>query len=128
MSHPPFAEAASVQKDDVLAGMAGRWADFYGQYGPLHRVGREYRGKCPLHGGERDSFALNPDTGLWHCFSGCGDIGGDVFDFLSRKEGLDFPEALAVLARWSGTASPPTAATTPCPAHAPDRQDLRLHR
>lgn len=113
MPHPPFAEASSVQKDDVLAGMAGRWADFYRQYGLLHRVGREYRGKCPLHGGERDSFALNPDTGLWHCFSGCGDIGGDVFDFLSRKEGLDFPEALAVLARWSGTVFQPTAAPLP---------------
>jgi hypothetical protein len=110
MPPPPFAESPPVQKDDVLAGMTGRWADFYRQYGPLRRAGREYRGKCPLHGGERDSFALNPENGLWHCFSGCGDIGGDVFDFLSRKEGLDFSEALAVLARWGGTASQPTAA------------------
>jgi len=113
MPSPPFAESASFQKDDVLAGMTGRWTDFYRQYGPLRRAGREYRGKCPLHGGERDSFALNPENGLWHCFSGCGDIGGDVFDFLSRKEGLDFPEALDVLARWSGTASQPTAAAVP---------------
>ena len=98
-----------VQKDDVLAGMAGRWTDFYGQYGPLHPAGREYRGRCPLHGGERDSFSLNPESGVWHCFSGCGDIGGDVFDFLSRKEGLDFTEALDVLTRWSGHVSQPRA-------------------
>jgi putative DNA primase/helicase len=91
-------------KDAVLAALTGRFAEFYGQYAALKSAGGELRGPCPVHNGQRDSFAVNPESGLWHCFSECGDVGGDVFEFLKRKEGLDFPEALAAVAAWAGVA------------------------
>ncbi len=103
-----------IQKEDVLAAMQGRYIDFYSQFGAFHPSGSEFRGQCPIHGGKRDSFSVKAEDGLWHCFSECGDIGGDVFAFLSRKDGLDFPDALEALARWSGTTGPevPRASST----------------
>ena len=33
----------------------------------LRGTGVERRGPCPLHKGERDSFAMNIENGLWTC-------------------------------------------------------------
>jgi DNA primase len=43
---------------------------------------------------------VHPEKQIWHCF-GCGK-GGDVFSFLQEMEGLDFPEALKLLAERAG--------------------------
>ncbi len=98
----------TLDKDAVLADCAGRWLAFYGGYTELKRQGSEWRGPCPLHGGNGPNFAVNAETGLWHCFTGCQDAGGDALAFLQRKDGLTFPEALHALAEWAGT--------TPLPA------------
>jgi DNA primase len=42
-----------------------------------------------------------PDSGTWRCFGACNE-GGDVFKFVMKREGLDFPEALAKLALRAG--------------------------
>jgi len=97
----------SLDKDAVLAACAGRWLSFYGQYTELKRQGSEYRGACPLHGGDGPNFAVNAETGLWHCFTGCQDAGGDALKFLQRKDGFTFPEALQELARFTGTTPTP---------------------
>jgi len=68
----------------------------------LKPVAGELRGICPIHQGSDPNFAVNPESGFWHCHSQCKE-GGDVFDFLSRKEGLDFPSALAAIAEWTGS-------------------------
>jgi hypothetical protein len=34
---------------------------------PLELHGAEWRGACPIHGGLRDSFSLNAQTGAWFC-------------------------------------------------------------
>jgi len=107
----PLRSTFSLDRDDLLSAMIGRYPDFYGQYTELHLSGGEYRGKCPLHGGQRDSFSLNPENGLWHCHSEC-DEGGDVFDFLNRKEGLEFTDALEAVAKWSGTSPQPYSTDT----------------
>lgn len=103
-------------KQAVLEAMTGRYPDFYGQFTPLKPQGGELRGACPLHGGDGPNFAVNPDTGLWNCFSGCQD-GGDALRFLERLEGVSFPEALKMLADWAGISAskvpqsePPAAA------------------
>jgi len=74
--------------------------EFIGQYLPLKKAGRNYKGICPFHSEKTPSFMVSPDKQIWHCF-GCGK-GGDVFRFLTEKEGLDFPEALAQLAERAG--------------------------
>ena len=66
----------------------------------LKRRGSEFWGCCPFHHEKSPSFKLNPSTGLWHCF-GCGE-GGDVFNYVMRREGLEFPDAIRYLADRAG--------------------------
>jgi DNA primase len=63
-----------------------------GDHIPLKRVGKSYRGPCPLHGGEGRNFSVDPERGIFKCFV-CGE-GGDVFGFLMKHLGLDFPSAV----------------------------------
>lgn len=37
----------------------------------FHQHGGEWRGPCPVHGGSRDSFAVNAETGQAYCHSEC---------------------------------------------------------
>ena len=96
-----------VQKDDVLAALAGRYVDFYQAYTPLKSVGGEWRGPCPLHHGQGANFAVDADTGHWFCHSQC-QKGGDLFTFVQRQAGVDFLTALAQVAAWAGV-RPPSA-------------------
>jgi hypothetical protein len=48
-------------------------ADYYRVRVPgLKQSGREWRGRCPVHRGEGDNFAVNSETGLAFCHSQCG--------------------------------------------------------
>lgn len=67
-----------------------------GQYTALRKAGKEYVGKCPLHDDRHPSLSVNPAKGLWHCFA-C-EIGGDVFDFLTRLRDYSFLEAAGEVA------------------------------
>lgn len=67
-----------------------------GEYVPLKRAGRNFKGLCPFHGEKTPSFMVNPELQIFKCF-GCG-LGGDVYSFLQRIEGLEFGEALQTLA------------------------------
>lgn len=69
-------------------------------YVSLRRSGANYQGLCPFHGEKTPSFNVNPAREIFHCF-GCG-VGGNVFTFVMRIEGLTFPEAVAFLAKRVG--------------------------
>ena len=62
----------------------------------LRQRGRDFWGCCPFHHEKSPSFHIMPETGLWKCF-GCGE-GGDVFDYVMKREGLEFPDAIRYLA------------------------------
>ncbi len=62
----------------------------------LRQKGRLFWGLCPFHGEKTPSFKVDPATQLWHCF-GCG-LGGDVFGFMMRTDGVDFPDSVRILA------------------------------
>lgn len=62
----------------------------------LRQRGQEFWGCCPFHDEKTPSFKVNPQTGLWYCF-GCSQ-GGDIFDYVQRREHLEFLDALRYLA------------------------------
>lgn len=66
--------------------------DIVGSYLPLKRSGANHSGLCPFHAEKTPSFNVNAPRQIFHCF-GCG-VGGNVFSFLMRMEGLSFPEAV----------------------------------
>ncbi len=74
--------------------------DFIGESLPLKSTGNNWKGKCPFHNEKTPSFMVTRERGSWHCF-GCG-RGGDIFTFVQEQEGLDFPEALQLLAKRAG--------------------------
>jgi DNA primase len=62
----------------------------------LRRQGARYVGLCPFHDERTPSFSVEPTEKLYHCF-GCG-VGGDVIKFVEEKDGLNFAEAVELLA------------------------------
>jgi DNA primase len=75
----------------------------------LRRSGKNYTGFCPFHENTRTpAFVVFQETGTWRCFGQCNE-GGDIFKFVMKKEGWDFPEALRYLAERAGVQlKPPT--------------------
>lgn len=81
--------------------------DLVSDYVSLRKSGKAYVGLCPFHTEKTPSFSVAPDKQVFYCF-GC-QSGGDVFDFLRMKEGLEFTEAVEVLARRAGLRVPEAA-------------------
>ena len=74
--------------------------DLAGSYMELRRQGRNYVALCPWHDDSRPSLQVNQERQSFKCWV-C-DIGGDIFSFLMRMEGLEFREALEMLAERAG--------------------------
>lgn len=70
--------------------------DVISQYVHLKRSGRNFFGLCPFHNEKSPSFSVSPDKQIFHCF-GCG-VGGNVFSFITQIEGINFVEAVQMLA------------------------------
>lgn len=75
--------------------------DLVSRYATLRRMGAVYKCNCPFHNERTPSFVVYPNEGRWHCFGACA-MGGDIFNFLMKKENLDFREALERLAQEAG--------------------------
>jgi DNA primase len=73
-------------------------------YVSLKRAGRNYTGLCPFHSEKTPSFTVSEERGLYHCF-GCGES-GTVFTFVMKMERLEFPDAVAQLAKRAGVTLP----------------------
>ena len=78
--------------------------DIISQYVRLKRSGRNFFGLCPFHNEKSPSFSVSPDKQIFHCF-GCG-VGGNVFTFLTKIEGIGFVEAVQMLAERSNIQLP----------------------
>jgi len=70
----------------------------------LKKTGENYKGLCPFHAEQTPSFIVSPKKGIFHCF-GCH-VGGDVFSFLVKKEGIEFIDAVKLLAKRTGISIP----------------------
>ncbi len=76
----------------------------------LRRTGSDYRGPCPFHGGTHRNFSVIPKKGRYYCFV-CH-ASGDVFTWLMKRTGMDYPTAIREVARRSGIVIPERAART----------------
>ena len=75
-------------------------SDIVRRYVDLKPVSGRYMGACPFHQETKPSMSVNDDEGFFYCF-GC-QASGDVIDFYSRINGLDFRESLEQLAAEAG--------------------------
>jgi len=66
----------------------------------VKKSGRSVMAVCPFHEEKTPSMSVDRARGLYHCF-GCGE-GGDVFSFVEKTQGVDFRDALEMLARKAG--------------------------
>ena len=71
-----------------------------GEHVNLRRVGSDWRGPCPFHQGTHRNFSVSPKKRMYYCFV-CH-AGGDVFNFLQKRLGLDWPSAVRAVAEKSG--------------------------
>ena len=97
--------------------------DLIGSYMELRRQGRNYVALCPWHDDRRPSLQINPERQSWKCWV-C-DVGGDVFSFVMRREGVDFRQALEILADRAGIELRPTRGSAGAtPGSAKDKRTL----
>lgn len=69
-------------------------------YLTLKKAGANYKANCPFHNEKTPSMMISPERQSFKCF-GCGE-GGDVITFIEKIEGLEFYNALKLLAERAG--------------------------
>ncbi len=97
MSLIPDETVEQVRDGADIVGLIGESVD-------LRRTGSDYRGPCPFHGGTHRNFAVIPKKGRYYCFV-CHES-GDVFTWLMKRTGMDYPTAIREVARRVGIVIP----------------------
>jgi len=69
-------------------------------YLTLKKAGTNFKAACPFHHEKTPSFMVSPERQTFKCF-GCNE-GGDIFTFIEKMEGVDFFNALKLLADRAG--------------------------
>src|SRR5262245_43208442 len=90
--------------------------DHYGLTSSMKHSGDSLSGCCPLHGGhDATQFRVSISKNCFKCFGQCN-AGGNILDFVARKEGVNVREAALLIQKWfllNGKATPPAQAVPP---------------
>jgi len=78
--------AAKAQIEKIISG-----------YIALKQAGVNYKGICPFHNENTESFIVNPAKGSFKCY-GCGKF-GDAIDFVQEFDRVSFPVAVKTVAK-----------------------------
>lgn len=78
--------------------------DVISRHVTLRKRGANLVGLCPFHGEKTPSFTVSPAKQFYHCF-GCG-ASGNAISFYIQHLGVNFPEAVRMLAREAGLTVP----------------------
>jgi DNA primase len=97
MSMIPDEIIEQVRDSTDLVGIIGESVE-------LKRMGADYRGPCPFHGGTHRNFAVIPKKNLFYCYV-CH-AAGDVFTYFMKRFGMDYPTAVREVARRNGIVIP----------------------
>lgn len=93
-----------------------------GSYVSLKRAGSNLKGLCPFHSEKTPSFTVFPKDNSFYCF-GCG-VGGDAITFIREIEHLDYPDAVAFLAKRVGINVLPDAEASPAGGKKIDKERI----
>jgi DNA primase len=67
--------------------------EYFGFAESFKRTRNSLSRPCPLHGGQnKTQFRVSLDKNCWNCFGTCNG-GGNILDFVTRKEGCSLREA-----------------------------------
>jgi DNA primase len=75
------------------------------RYGALESLakggnGDRLSGACPIHGGtNKTHFRVSVSKNCWNCFGQC-QCGGNIIDFVSKKEDVSFRDAALLIQEW----------------------------
>ena len=92
------------------------------RYVPLRRKGSIFVGHCPWHDDKSPSFQVNQRRQSWVCWV-CN-LRGDIFDFVMRREGVEFFDALKILAQLANIEIQPSNYKKAPKGSAQDKQTL----
>lgn len=78
--------------------------EYIGKSLKLKKSGNTYFACCPFHNEKSASFGINSIKQFFHCF-GCGES-GNILSFIMKYNGLDFIDAVKLLASYAGVHIP----------------------
>lgn len=96
MSTSRFVDFRAVKREVSMVQVLER----YGLMSRMTRNGDSITGTCPIHEGKNTTaFRVSVSKNCWNCFSRCG-CGGNVLDFVSKKERVSLLKAANLLVEW----------------------------
>ncbi len=125
MPKKPFVDFREVRSRITMENVL----QHYGVLDTFKRTGTRLSGPCPIHGGSNPSqFRVDTEKNIWNCFSECKH-GGNVLDFIAKKEGLSIHDAAIKACEWfnialeegksNGNAAPECGVHSPAPVAKP---------